>query len=86
MTIKYFIVAFVFYSWSGDTPSIKIRQDFSFDTFAECQTLLENFRPQLQDSLQRKFSGGDRYSVRCVDSETLYKLQEAMGYEEERNT
>ena len=62
------------------------REDFKFDTFAECQTLLENFRPQLQDSLQRKFSGGDRYSVRCVDSETLYKLQEAMGYEEERNT
>lgn len=86
MTIKYFIVAFIFYSWSGDSPSIKIRQDFKFDTFAECQSLLENFRPQLQDSLQRKFTGGDKYSIRCVDSVTLEKFNKEMGYEEERQT
>ena len=86
MTIKYFIVAFVFYSWSGDTPSIKIRQDFKFDTFAECQTLLENFRPQLQDSLQRKFTGGVWYSIRSVYSKTLFLLQEEMGYEPEKST
>ena len=86
MTIKYFIVAFVFYSWSGDTPSIKIRQDFKFDTYPKCQSFLENYRPQLQDSLQRKFTGGDRYSIRCVDSQTLYKLQEEMGYEPEKST
>ena len=84
--VKFFIVAFVFYSWSGDTPSIKIRQDFKFDTYAKCQSFLENYRPQLQDSLQRKFTGGDKYSIRCVDSVTLEKFNKEMGYEEERQT
>ena len=86
MTIKYFIVAFIWYSWSGDSPSIKIRQDFKFNTFAECQSLVENFRPQLQDSLQRKFTGGDKCSICCVDSKTLNIMQEEFGYEPEKST
>ena len=84
--VKFFIVAFIFYPWSGEYPSIKIRQDFKFDTFQECNTLLNNYKPQLMDSLKRKWTGADSYSIRCLDSETLYKLQEDMGYEQERNT
>ena len=84
--VKFFIVAFIFYSWSGDTPSVKIRQDFKFDTYPKCQSFLENYRPQLQDSLQRKFTGGDRYSIRCVDGKTLNIMQEEFGYEPEKST
>ena len=84
--VKFFIVAFIFYPWSGEYPSIKIREDFKFDTFQECQTLLNNYKPQLMTSLMSKWTNADSYSIRCLDSETLYKLQEEMGYEQEKST
>ena len=84
--VKFYIVAFIFYSWSGDVPSMKIRADFDFNTYQQCMTVLENFRPQLQESLQKKFNGGDRYSIQCIDGDTLGKIKEKFGYEEERNT
>ncbi len=82
----FYIVAFIFYSWSEGIPSMKIRADFNFDSYKQCITVLENFRPQLQESLQNKFKGGDRYSIQCIDSKTLEKIKEEFGYEPERNT
>ena len=33
MTIKFFIVAFLYYAWSGDDPTIKINTNKEFKTF-----------------------------------------------------
>ena len=84
--IKFYIVAFIFYSWSEGVPSMKIRADFDFNSYQQCMTVLENFRPQLQESLQKKFNGGDRYSIQCIDGDTLDKIKEEFGYEEETST
>ena len=46
---------------------------------------MEN-RQNFQDSLLRVYPGVDRFTVRCVDSKTLYGLQQKYGYKNEQRT
>ena len=86
MTIKFFIVAFLYYACSGDEPSIKVHTASKFDTFQQCHDRLMENRQNFQDSLLRVYPSVDRFTVRCVDSKTLYGLQQKYGYKNEQQT
>ena len=55
MTIKFFIVAFLYYAWSGDDPTIKINTNKEFKTFEGCVNVLMSNRKGLQDSLMKTY-------------------------------
>ena len=75
MTIKFFIVAFLYYAWSGDDPTIKINTNKEFKTFEGCVNVLMSNRKGLQDSLMKTYPNVDRFTLRCVDTRTLYQMQ-----------
>ena len=86
MIIKFFIVAFLYYPWSGDDPTIKVHTASKFDTFQQCHDRLMENRQNFQDSLLRVYPGVDRFTVRCIDTKTLYDLQQKYGYKNEQQT
>ena len=52
MTIKFFIVAFVWYSLS-EAPEVKLHKGFVFDTYSECTDTLVTFQQGFKESLER---------------------------------
>ena len=86
MTIKFFIVAFLYYAWSVDDPTIKINTNKEFKTFEGCVNVLMPNRKGLQDSLMREYPNVDRFTLRCVDTRTLYQMQLQSGNKNEQKT
>ena len=86
MTIKFFIVAFLYYAWSVDDPIIKINTNKEFKTFEGCVNVLMSNRKGLQDSLMREYPNVDRFTLRCVDTRTLYQMQLQSGNKNEQKT
>ena len=86
MTIKFFIVAFLYYAWSGDDPIIKINTNKEFKTFEGCVNVLMSNRKGLQDSLIREYPNVDRFILRCVDTRTIYQMQLQSGNKNEQKT
>ena len=86
MTIKFFIVAFLYYAWSGDDPIIKINTNKEFKTFEGCVNVLMSNRKGLQDSLMKTYPNVDRFTLRCVDTRTLYQMQLQSGNKNEQKT
>ena len=85
MTIKFFIVAFVWYSLS-EAPEVKLHKGFVFETYSECTDTLVTFQQGFKESLERKFPYGKKYSMTCLDTKTLLDIKEKHGYEFELNT
>ena len=86
MTIKFFIVAFLYYAWSGDDPIIKINTNKEFKTFEGCVNVLMSNRKGLQDSLMREYPNVDRFTLRCVDTRTIYQMRLQSGNKNEQKT
>ena len=86
MTIKFFIVAFLYYAWSGDDPIIKINTNKEFKTFEGCVNVLMSNRKGLQDSLIREYPNVDRFTLRCVDTRTIYQMRLQSGNKNEQKT
>ena len=86
MTIKFFIVAFLYYAWSGDDPTIKINTNKEFKTFECCVNVLMSNRKGLQDSLMKTYPNVDRFTLRCVDTRTIYQMQLQSGNKNEQKT
>ena len=86
MTIKFFIVAFLYYAWSVDDPTIKINTNKEFKTFEGCVNVLMSNRKGLQDSLMREYPNVDRFTLRCFDTRTLYQMQLQSGNKNEQKT
>ena len=86
MSIKFFIVAFLYYAWSGDDPIIKINTNKEFKTFEGCVNVLMSNRKGLQDSLMREYPNVDRFTLRCVDTRTIYQMRLQSGNKNEQKT
>ena len=86
MTIKFFIVAFLYYAWSGDDPIIKINTNKEFKTFEGCGNELMSNRKGLQDSLIREYPNVDRFTLRCVDTRTIYQMRLQSANKNEQKT
>ena len=86
MTIKFFIVAFLYYAWSGDDPIIKINTNKEFKTFEGCVNVLMSNRKGLQDSLMKTYPNVDRFTLRCVDTRTIYQMRLQSGNKNEQKT
>ena len=74
MTTYYYIVAFLFFPWMTD-PYIMINTETRYKNYRDCNTTMAANRHVLTQGLTAMYPGLKKYSIRCLDHETLYILQ-----------
>ena len=70
----YYIVAFLIFPWMND-PYVMINTEMRYKSFKDCYSTLLKNREVLTLGLTAMYPGLKKYSIRCLDHETLYILQ-----------
>tara|TARA_B100000524_G_C23329020_1_gene253868 strand:+ start:173 stop:442 length:270 start_codon:yes stop_codon:yes gene_type:complete len=73
----WFILAAIIYTGS-DTVHFKINQFSQFNLKDECVEYINTYDAFLKAGLNRSFPGSKVIDIRCVDNETMQKMQDYM--------
>ena len=78
MTTYYYIVAFLMFPWMSD-PYIMVNTEMRYKNFGDCYTTMMKNRSVLTMGLTARYPDLKDYSIRCIDHQNLYNLQQNLN-------